>query len=74
MPTITSTNPYTGEVNATFETLTNEQLTAAIDRAHEAYLTRKKIPAAEKKALFLRLADVIEEDLDAHARLETIEM
>jgi len=74
MPTITSTNPYTGEINATFETLSDAQLTEAIDNAHHAYLTRKNVPKTEKKALFLRLADLLDERNDACALLETREM
>ena len=74
MSTITSTNPYTGEINATFETLTDEQLTQTIEKAHHAYLTRKNISKAEKKALFFRLADLLDERNDACALLETREM
>ncbi len=74
MPTITSINPYTGETNATFETLTDAQLTETIDQANHAYLTRKNVPKAEKKALFLRLADLLDARNDASALLETREM
>lgn len=71
---ITSKNPYTGEINATFETLSNKELDSVIMKAHTAYLTRRETPKAEKKRLMLRLADVLEQDIDACAKLETIEM
>lgn len=74
MPTITSTNPYTGEINATFETLTDVQLTEKIEQAHQAYHTWKSIPKAEKKALFLRMADLLDERAEQYGMLETIEM
>ena len=74
MSTITSKNPYTNEINATFETLTNEELDTVIAKAHTAYLSWKDTPRAEKKHLMLRLADIIENDLDACAKFETIEM
>lgn len=74
MPTITSTNPYTGEINATFETLSDAQLTKTIEQAHQAYLTRKNLSRAEKKALFLRLADLLDERNEQCAELETKEM
>lgn len=74
MSTITSRNPYTAEINATFETLSNEQLDMAIDKAYQAYLSRKDVPKSEKKVLFLKLADVLEQDIEYHARKETLEM
>lgn len=69
-----SQNPYTGETNKTFETINNDQLTALIEQAHSAYLSRKNVPAAEKKSLFLRMADILDERIDEYAKLETIEM
>lgn len=73
MPLI-SQNPYTGETNKTFETINNDQLTALIEQAHSAYLSRKNVPATEKKSLFLRMADILDERIDEYAKLETIEM
>jgi len=73
MPLV-SQNPYTGQVNKTFETIDNAKLTQIIDQAHRAYLTRKDIPAGEKKSLFLRMADILDERIDEYAKLETIEM
>jgi succinate-semialdehyde dehydrogenase / glutarate-semialdehyde dehydrogenase len=73
MPLI-SQNPYTGEVNKTFETIDDKQLDGIIEQAHTAYLIRKEIAAGEKKSLFLRLADILDERVDTYARLETVEM
>lgn len=74
MATLTSTNPYTKEINATFETISNDELTSKLNQAAEAYKTRKNVSHEDKKNLFLRLAQVIEDDIEGHARLETIEM
>jgi succinate-semialdehyde dehydrogenase/glutarate-semialdehyde dehydrogenase len=74
MATITSTNPYTGETNATFETINDAQLTTLIEQAHTAYLSWKNMPKAEKKALFLRLADLLDERAHDYWLLETREM
>jgi len=74
MSTITSTNPYTGEINATFETISDTELTQKIDAAHTAYLSRKKLPRAKKKVLFLRMADLLDERNADYALLETREM
>jgi len=73
MPLI-SQNPYTGEVNKTFETISDAQVIQKIEQAHRTYLIRKDIPAGEKKSLFLRMADILDERNEEYARLETIEM
>ncbi len=74
MATLTSINPYTQEVNWTFETLTNEQLDIVIEHAHQAYLTWKETSFAHRKELFYKLAKVIEDDLEEIAKLQTMEM
>lgn len=73
MPLI-SQNPYTGEVNKEFATIDNDQLTAIIDKAHTAYLSWKQTDASEKRKLFLRMADILDERNESYAKLETIEM
>ena len=74
MPIITSRNPYTGEINSTFETITDKHLTECIEKAHIAYLDWKEMPAIEKKKLFLKFADLLETDSSYHALNETKEM
>ena len=74
MVTITSRNPYTGEINATFETISDVQLDTIIDKATTAYHSRKQTSWSERQSLFLKLADILERDIDHHAKLETIEM
>jgi succinate-semialdehyde dehydrogenase/glutarate-semialdehyde dehydrogenase len=74
MPTLISKNPYTEEVNATRETISEVELLEKIQIAHTAYLLWKETLFSYRKELFLRLADELERDIDACARLETIEM
>ena len=74
MPTLTSTNPYTGQSNATFETLTRDELESKIQAAHQAFLAWKQTSFAQRKALMYQLAAVIESDLENFARLQTLEM
>ncbi len=74
MPTLISKNPYTLEVNATYATISEQELIEKIELAHAAYLSWRDVPSIEKKRLFLALADVLERDIDNCARLETIEM
>ncbi len=69
-----SINPYNGEVNAEFETLSDDQIVQKIETAHEAFLKWKNTSFAERKELFYKLADVIEADLDTYAELQTREM
>lgn len=74
MSPLISQNPYTGDINKTFETVSNEQLTTLIEKAHNAYISRKTTPTTKKKELFLRMADILDERIDAYAKIETIEM
>ena len=74
MATLTSINPYTQEINWTFETLSNEELDAIIEQAHQAYLSRKNTSFEERKALFLKMADIMDNKNPELAELETREM
>jgi succinate-semialdehyde dehydrogenase / glutarate-semialdehyde dehydrogenase len=74
MPTITSTNPYTDEINWTFETISDEELISIIENANIAYQSRKNVPRLEKKALFLRMADLLDARAHQYGLLETSEM
>jgi succinate-semialdehyde dehydrogenase / glutarate-semialdehyde dehydrogenase len=74
MSTVTSINPYSGEINATYETIDNETLESKIKTAHQAYELWKQTTFAERKNLFYKLADIIDTKIDELARLQTIEM
>lgn len=74
MAKITSINPYTQEINGTFETFSNEQINKIIEQAHHAQTEWKQTSFAERRTLFLKLAEVIEKDLDEIAKLQTMEM
>ena len=74
MSILTSRNPYSNEINATFETISDIELVSKIEQAEHAYHDRKTTSWSERKSLFLRLADILERDIEHHARLETIEM
>lgn len=74
MATLTSINPFTEEINATFETLDATQVDSIIMRSHDAYLSWRTTPSSYKKKLFLKLADILDADIEECSRLETIEM
>jgi len=71
---IISKNPYTSEINWEFETLADKQLGEKISKAYDSRLSWKKTPKNIKKSLFLKMADILEWEIDHHAKLQTIEM
>lgn len=74
MSKIKSINPYTQELNAEFETLTQAEIDKKINIAHNSYLSWKNTPNSKKKELFLNLAKVIEKQKQELAKIEMIEM
>jgi len=74
MAKLTSINPYTQEINGTFETLSNKELDGVINHAHGTYIARKDTAFSHRKELFHNLAKVIEDDLEEIAKLQTQEM
>jgi acyl-CoA reductase-like NAD-dependent aldehyde dehydrogenase len=72
--TIQSINPFTGEVNAEYKLLTREELDNKIKLADQTFNVWKKTPASVKKELFLKLANVFENNREEMARIQTIEM
>lgn len=74
MPTLQSINPYTGDLNGEFETLSNDQVTQKIEIAHKAQLVWRETSFNHRKEMFHKLADVIEWDADIYAELQTREM
>ncbi len=71
---IQSDNPLTGNINATFDTLTRESLDQKIELAHTVFLEWRNTPKTQKKELFLGLARVIESHRSELAELQTREM
>lgn len=67
-------NPTTGEVVRTFDTLTDEQAAAALDRADAAFRSWRPTPVTERVRLFRRIADLIDANAGEPARLTTLEM
>ncbi|MBN7811436.1 aldehyde dehydrogenase [Algoriphagus sp. H41] len=50
-----------------------EDIEKALDAAHEAFKTWSKSPAAERSRVLNKIADVIEDNLELLARIETID-
>jgi len=67
-------NPATGETLATYDTFTDEQIDAAIARAHAAFGTWSHTPVAERAAVVRRIAGLHRERRDELAAIIVREM
>ncbi|MCH8561548.1 NAD-dependent succinate-semialdehyde dehydrogenase [Nesterenkonia sp. DZ6] len=68
------TNPATGEVEAEFATLTDDQLSATLDHAAETFTSWSKTELSERADLLRRAAAIYEERKDELATIITREM
>lgn len=69
--TLMSTNPSNGEDLASFINATNEDVDQAVDAARAAFDTWSKISTIERSGILLAIADVLEENLQRLAQIET---
>ena len=69
-----TTNPYTGEVLATFPDATDNEVRQAIDDAHAAFLDWRDTPFATRAAVMTKAAQILRAEADDFARLLTLEM
>ena len=74
MATLQSTNPYNWELNATYETISDEEITTKIETAHQAYLSWKDTSFAERKDLCYKLAAVMRAEQAELGEMQTKEM
>lgn len=74
MPKIQSINPYTKELNAEFELLTENEISEKIEIANNAFKSWRNISNSKKKKLFIRLSEVLLENRESLAKLNVIEM
>lgn len=66
-------DPMTGEVHAEIPLAGASDVDDAVRTAHEAYLSWRRVPAAEKRRLLLRLADLFDENQLEFARTVTLD-
>ena len=69
-----SINPYTHEVIATYEALHENELISIIERTHKSYQNWKEISFDERGKKFLKLAEILRNNIQEYARLITSEM
>ena len=72
--TLTAINPADGSELGRFDELTTDQVTAAIERAHAAFLDWRERPLAERCDLLRSLAATLRANKDDLAREATLEM
>lgn len=66
-------NPATGEVDAEIPLAGTEEVDRAARVAHEAFSSWRKVRPAERRRLLMRLADLIEENLEEFGRRGTFD-
>jgi len=71
---IATINPATGETLKTFDSLTQPQLDEKLQRAANTFRTYRSTSFAEREALMLLAAEILESDKNRLAQLMTIEM
>ena len=71
---IATINPATGETLKTFESLTEQQLDAKLQRASKTFHSYRWTSFAEREPLMLRAAEILEAEKDNLGQLMTIEM
>ena len=71
---IESINPATGETLETYPEMTPSEVDAAIEQAHETFLTWREVPFAERAQLMRGAARALREQQEDHARLMALEM
>src|SRR6478609_547673 len=67
-------NPATGEVVREYPFLPSDQITAVVEKAHEAFLSWREWPVTERARVVRRAGDLMLERADELARLITLEM
>jgi succinate-semialdehyde dehydrogenase/glutarate-semialdehyde dehydrogenase len=71
---IASINPATGETLRTFESLSDQQIDAAIQRADGAWRAYRRTPLADRARWLSAAADILERENDRLGRIMTLEM
>lgn len=67
-------NPFTGELIKEFPNATDVEVTQAIESAHQAFLSWRTTPFAEKAAILSRAAGILRDNKRQYAQLLTLEM
>ena len=69
-----TSNPYTGEVIATYQALTESQLDKKLDDAQKAFSSWKNISLEERCLLMKKAGEVLLQNTERYAKLMSLEM
>ncbi|MDD7385090.1 MAG: NAD-dependent succinate-semialdehyde dehydrogenase [Actinomycetaceae bacterium] len=67
-------NPFNKELVKEFPSSTHEDISAAIEKGHQAFLVWRDKSLEERAALLQKAADILREQADDYAKLITLEM
>lgn len=71
---IETINPATGELVKSFNEMTKKEVDDIIDHAHEAFLSWREVPYAERSKLMMNAANVLKEKKEDYGKILTLEM
>jgi succinate-semialdehyde dehydrogenase/glutarate-semialdehyde dehydrogenase len=71
---IATTNPATGEVLKTFESLSDAQIEVKLQKAADTFLSYRKVPFAARTRMMLKAAAILEVEKEIFAKIMTTEM
>jgi len=71
---IATTNPATGEVLQTFESLSDRDIDTKIAHAQQTFLSYRAVPRVQKAVWLNRAAEILETERDRFGKLMTLEM
>lgn len=69
-----SRNPATDELIRSYEWMSDEEVERTVQASHEAFLSWRKVPFAERARLMRRAGQAVRDNKDEYARLMTQEM
>jgi succinate-semialdehyde dehydrogenase/glutarate-semialdehyde dehydrogenase len=72
--TMEAINPATGEIIKSYNTLSNEESTLAIQACDEAFKSWRNVPFKERTTLMKHAAQVLRDNVETYATLMTMEM
>ncbi|MCP5052233.1 MAG: aldehyde dehydrogenase family protein, partial [bacterium] len=67
-------NPANGEVIKTYTAMTNEEVEESVAGCHEAFLSWRNVPFAERAVPMKRAARILRDNVEEYAELMTLEM
>ena len=71
---IATVNPATGQLLKSFESLTDSEILAKLEKADETFATYRRVPFAERARKMMKAAAILDAEKESFARMMTTEM